>query len=61
MGLDYKSLYEALILELEFLKNEGETLKEENDLLEKIRMIQTRHLLDRERKIKDLGGKLIDK
>ncbi|WP_169304299.1 hypothetical protein [Pedobacter frigoris] len=58
MGLDYKSLYEALIIELEFLKKERENLKAENDLLETIRMIQTEHLLKREKKIKDMGGKV---
>ncbi|WP_316793022.1 hypothetical protein [Pedobacter frigoris] len=56
--MDYKALYDTVILELEFLKKEREKLKAENDLLEKIRMIQTEHLLKREKKIKDLGGKI---
>ena len=55
MGLDYKSLYEALISELELLKKEREKLKEENALLERIREIQAEHLLKREKKIKDTG------
>lgn len=47
-----------MILELEVLKKEKEKLKAENNLLETIRMIQTEHLLKREKKIKDLGGKI---
>jgi hypothetical protein len=58
MGLDYKSLYEASIIELESLKKEREKLKAENNLLETIRMIQLEHLLKREKKIKDMGGEV---
>ncbi|WP_169304392.1 hypothetical protein [Pedobacter frigoris] len=58
MNLDYKKLYEALILELEFLKTEREKLKKENALLDRIREIQAEHLLNREKKIKNFGGKV---
>ncbi|WP_316793571.1 hypothetical protein [Pedobacter frigoris] len=58
MRLSYKKLYESVMMELEFLKKEREKLKQENDLLEKIRMIQTEHLLKREKMIKDMGGKI---
>ena len=56
MSQDYKVLYESVVVELEFLKREREKLKEENALLDRIREIQTEHLLKREKMIKDMGG-----
>ncbi|WP_316794101.1 hypothetical protein [Pedobacter frigoris] len=58
MRLSYKKLYESVMMELDFVKGEREKLKQENALLEKIRMIQTEHLLKREKMIKDMGGKV---
>ncbi|WP_316791492.1 hypothetical protein [Pedobacter frigoris] len=58
MRFSYKKLYESVISELEFLKKEREKLKEENNLLDRIREIQAKHLLDREKKIKEMGGKI---
>jgi hypothetical protein len=57
MSQDYKALYETVILELEFLKRKREKLKEENALLDRIREIQAKHLLDREKKLKDFKNK----
>ncbi|WP_316789656.1 hypothetical protein [Pedobacter frigoris] len=58
MRLSYKKLYESVMMELDFVKGEREKLKQENALLEKIRTIQTEHLLRREKMIKDMGGKI---
>lgn len=58
MDLDYKKLYEQAQQELEFLRKEREALKHENYLLDWVRELQAKHLLEREKIIKSLGGKV---
>jgi hypothetical protein len=52
--LDYKSLYEEALLEIELLMSSLAMKTNEIRMLEKVREIQVKHLVAREKRIKEL-------